>query len=197
MIFEYTIAVCGIGCAAFLGYVTWKNRPAAVSGQVPGLSPDVIDRYSELDRKIRRIVSALAISLGLTGFVSVPLSNAGFRDGLVILHTVLGACFIAAVLPLLMLRAGSMGRRALELIDNHDRHSPKTSPGFGAHLSVGTFWIMAVLAIGLLATVWGMFSAAVSQTEQTVLRQLHALFSILFLISLGAFSRQMMKSSRT
>ncbi len=65
MIFEYTIVVCGIGSAAFLGYITWKNRPAAVSGRVPGLSPDVVDKYSELDRKIGRIVSALAITLGL------------------------------------------------------------------------------------------------------------------------------------
>lgn len=194
MIFEYTIVVCGIGSAAFLGYITWKNRPAAVSGRVSGLSPDVVDKYSELDRKIGRIVSALAITLGLTGFVSVPLSNAGFRDGLIILHTVLGAFFILALLPLLMLRAGSMGRRAVELINDHDTDPPKTSSGFGSHMSVGIFWIMAVLAIGLLATVWGMFSAAVSQTEQTVLRQLHTLFSLLLLLSLGALTWQRVKS---
>ncbi len=196
MIFEYTIAVCGIGCTAFLGYIAWKDRPAAISGRVQGSSPDVIDKYSEPDRKLRRIVTALAITLGLTGFVSVPLSNVGLRDGLVMLHTVLGAFFILALLPLLMLRAGSMGRRALELINDHDRHSPKTSPGFGTYLSVGIFWIMAVLAICLLATVWGMFSTAVSQAEQAVLRQLHTMFSILFLLLLGAFSRQIIRSSR-
>lgn len=89
-----------------------------------------------------------------------------------------------------------MGRRALELINDHDTPATKRPSGFGAHLSTATFWIMAVLAIGLLATIWGMFSASVSQTEQIILRQLHALFSILFLIALGAFTRQIVKASR-
>ena len=196
MIYEYIITVCGIGSAAFLGYIAWKNRPAAVGGPAPGLSRDVIAKYAQLDRMIRRIVLALAITLGLTGFVSIPLGNAGFRDGLVMLHTIMGACFILALLPLLLLRAGSMGRRALELINDHDTPATKSPSGFGAHLSTATFWIMAVLAIGLLATIWGMFSASVSQTEQIILRQLHALFSILFLIALGAFTRQIVKASR-
>ncbi len=87
-----------------------------------------------------------------------------------------------------------MGRRAMELINDHDTDPPKTSSGFRSHMSVGIFWIMAVLAIGLLATVWGMFSAAVSQTEQTVLRQLHTLFSLLLLLSLGALTWQRVKS---
>ncbi len=184
MFLTWVIALLGLLASLALAYLL--RQPGA------GVEISPAGRYAALDRSAMEWVERLAVILGLTGFLALPLISLGLRDGLILLHTALGGLLIVALLPVVVLRAGRMGLNP----------GPPQRQGVDGTVQPdepwerAAFWGMTASALVMTGTILGLLSDAVSQAGQGLTIGLHILSAILFLFALGVFAWKRTVGSR-
>ncbi len=185
-LFELLIATLGLAAVLLLGIIFWKYRSSQADSNLGGRNPAAKVTFLRSTGSMINFLVALSILLGLSGFLALPLGYTGFRDSLVLLHTIAGGFLVMVLVAFIIPRVAGMGPMV-----RNDRRPTTHIDGFMDRWTIVAFWGIVTLGLVLVGTILAVLSTGVSQTAQGGLISLHLLAAFLFILMLGLFTRAM------